>query len=103
MNTLLRAWRVYVVPAAVFQSLMVGGGYGTGREIIEYFSRFGIAGGYFGLALAGLCFAVLSSISYEFARVYRAYDYARFSASFSVDFALDLKSSISSCSRSCWP
>jgi uncharacterized membrane protein YkvI len=80
MNTLQRVWRVYVVPAAVFQSLMVGGGYGTGREIIEYFSRFGIGGGYFGLALAGVCFAVLLSLSYEFARVYRAYDYARFSS-----------------------
>src|SRR5437588_317113 len=79
MNVLQRAWRVYATPAAVFQSLMVGGGYGTGREIVEYFSRFGVVGGYLGLALAATCFAVLLSISYEFARTFRAYDYASFS------------------------
>lgn len=37
--------RVYVIPGAVYQSLMVGGGYGTGREIVEYFTRFGLFGG----------------------------------------------------------
>jgi uncharacterized membrane protein YkvI len=72
-------WRVYFVPAGVLQSLMVGGGYGTGREIVEYFSRFGFIGGLFGLALVAACLAVLLAVSYEFARVYRAYDYRRFS------------------------
>jgi len=79
MNALQRAWRVYATPAAVFQSLMIGGGYGTGREIVEYFSRFGVVGGYLGLVLAATCFAVLLPISYEFARTFRAYDYASFS------------------------
>jgi uncharacterized membrane protein YkvI len=79
MNALQHTWRVYATPGAVFQSLMVGGGYGTGREIVEYFSRFGVVGGYLGLALTATCFAVLLPISYEFARTYRAYDYAHFS------------------------
>jgi uncharacterized membrane protein YkvI len=73
-----RFWRVYAVPAGVFQSLMIGGGYGTGREIVEYFSRFGFVGGLLGLTLVAGCFAVLLAISYEFARCYRAYDYRRF-------------------------
>jgi uncharacterized membrane protein YkvI len=72
-------WRVYVVPAGVLQSLMVGGGYGTGREIVEYFSRFGFGGGLLGLGLVAGCLAVLLAVSYEFARVFRAYDYRRFS------------------------
>jgi uncharacterized membrane protein YkvI len=75
----MSVWRVYVVPAGVLQSLMVGGGYGTGREIVEYFSRFGFAGGLLGLGLVAGCLAVLLGVSYEFARVFRAYDYRRFS------------------------
>lgn len=74
----MSVWRVYVVPAGVFQSLMVGGGYGTGREIVEYFSRFGFAGGLLGLLLVTVCLAVVLLASYEFARLFRAYDYRRF-------------------------
>ena len=72
-------WRVYIVPAGVLQSLMVGGGYGTGREIVEYFSRFGFAGGLLGLALVAVGLAVLLAASFELARVFRAYDYRSFS------------------------
>lgn len=71
-------WRAYVIPGAVFQSLMIGGGYGTGREIVEFFSRYGLCGGLCGLALVTACFAVLLAVSYEFARVYQVYDYRRF-------------------------
>jgi uncharacterized membrane protein YkvI len=77
-NATLRIWRVYVMPASVFQSVMIGGGYGTGREIVQFFTRYGLLGGALGLALVSICFAVLLSVSYEFARVYRAYDYRRF-------------------------
>jgi uncharacterized membrane protein YkvI len=77
-NATLKIWRVYVMPAAVFQSVMIGGGYGTGREIVEFFTRYGLLGGALGLVLVTVCFAVLLSVSYEFARVYRAYDYRRF-------------------------
>jgi len=78
MSVRSRFWRIYILPAAVFQAVMIGGGYGTGREIVEYFTRFGIAGGLAGLALAGACFAVLLAVSFEFARVCKAYDYQRF-------------------------
>lgn len=78
MDTLARVWRVYVVPAGVFQSLMIGGGYGTGREVVEYFSRYGFVGGLLGLVLVTACFAVLLAVSYEFARLYHVYDYRRF-------------------------
>jgi uncharacterized membrane protein YkvI len=77
-NATARIWRVYVMPASVFQSVMIGGGYGTGREIVQFFTRYGLLGGVLGLVLVSICFAVLLSLSYEFARVYRAYDYRRF-------------------------
>jgi len=57
---------------------MIGGGYGTGREIVEYFTRFGFVGGLLGLVLVASCFAGLLAVSFEFARLYRAYDYRRF-------------------------
>lgn len=78
MNGLRTAWRVYVVPGAVFQSLMIGGGYGTGREIVEYFSRYGLLGGLLGLAFVTTCFAILLIVSYEFAQAFQVYDYRRF-------------------------
>jgi uncharacterized membrane protein YkvI len=74
----LRIWRIYILPGAVFQAVMIGGGYGTGREIVEFFTRFGALGGLLGLGLAIVCFAALLGVSYEFARVYQAYDYRRF-------------------------
>jgi uncharacterized membrane protein YkvI len=72
------ALRVYVVPGAVFQSALIGGGYGTGREIVEYFSRFGILGGALGFATVTLSYAILLGVSFEFARYFQAYDYRRF-------------------------
>lgn len=76
LNT--RFFRVYIIPGAVFQSVMVGGGYGTGREIVEYFTNYGFLGGLLGL---GVSFAVLSlilALTFEFARLFKVYDYRNF-------------------------
>ncbi len=62
MIAAMRALRVYVLPGAVVQSVMIGGGYGTGREIVEYFTRYGMVGGLLGLALVTLCFAILLAV-----------------------------------------
>ena len=47
-----RLFHIYVVPAAVFVSVVMGGGYGTGREVIEFFTRYGLLGGLLGTAVA---------------------------------------------------
>jgi uncharacterized membrane protein YkvI len=73
-----RFFRVYIVPGAVFQSVMVGGGYGTGREIVEYFTRFGLVGGLLGLGVAFAALALVLALTYEFARLHRVYDYRNF-------------------------
>lgn len=49
-----RWFRIYIVPGAVIQSVMVGGGYGTGRETVEYFTNFGFLGGAMGIGVIGL-------------------------------------------------
>jgi uncharacterized membrane protein YkvI len=70
--------RKYLVPGAVFQSVLVGGGYGTGREIVEFFTRFGTLGGLFGLGVTLVCWTLVLGVTWEFARVHRVYDYRRF-------------------------
>lgn len=76
LNT--RFFRVYIVPGAVFQSVMVGGGYGTGREIVEYFTSYGFLGGLLGLGIAFVCMASILELTFEFARLFKVYDYRNF-------------------------
>ncbi|MDC0994455.1 hypothetical protein OAT01_01945 [Pseudomonadales bacterium] len=73
-----RIYHVYIVPAAVFISVVMGGGYGTGREVIEFFTRYGLLGGVLGTAVAACVFAVVLASTYEFARVFQVYDYRTF-------------------------
>jgi len=70
--------RVYVVPGAVFQSVMVGGGYGTGREIVEYFTSYGAAGGLLAIGTAYVVTAVVLAVTFEFSRLYAEFDYRGF-------------------------
>ncbi|MEO1082132.1 MAG: hypothetical protein AAFY29_21420 [Pseudomonadota bacterium] len=71
-------WRPYILPGLIFQSVIIGGGYATGRELIEFFAPSGPAGGILGLLVAGVTFAIVLSAAFEFARVFRAYDYRSF-------------------------
>ena len=73
-----RFLRLYIVPGAVIQSVMIGGGYGTGREIVEYFTSYGALGGIFGICVAFVVLATVTSLTFEFARVFGAYDYRHF-------------------------
>jgi len=71
-------WRPYLLPGLVFQSVVVGGGYATGRELVEFFMPHGSLGGILGLLMAGFCFAVVMGIAYEYARRTGAHDYRSF-------------------------
>ncbi len=35
----------YLLPGFVFQSIIIAGGYGTGRELVEFFLHYGPLGG----------------------------------------------------------
>ena len=79
MSVLSARWfRVYVIPGAILQSVIIGGGYGTGRELVEYFTRYGPLGGLMGMAVTFVCWALVLAVTYEFARVFRVYDYRSF-------------------------
>jgi uncharacterized membrane protein YkvI len=72
----------YVVPGLVIQAVLVGGGYATGRELVEFFVSKGPATALAGLALTALCFSAGTMVSFELARCYRAFDYKSFSQVF---------------------
>jgi uncharacterized membrane protein YkvI len=73
-----RWFQVYILPGAILQSVMIGGGYGTGRELVEYFTRFGPRGGLFGMAVTLVSMALVLAVTYELARTFRVYDYRSF-------------------------
>lgn len=70
--------QIYFIPGAVFQSIVVGGGYATGREIVEYFTQLGLSGGLYAMAVAFAIFALVLSLTFEIGRVFKAYDYRSF-------------------------
>ena len=73
-----RFFKVVVIPAAVFQSVIFGGAYGTGREIAEFISVFGPNGGLLAVLVLVLGFGLTNFLSFELARIYRTYDYRGF-------------------------
>ena len=75
---MLKFARIYLIPGAVLQSVMIGGGYGTGREVVEYFSNYGTRGGVFAILTAALSIAVVFALSLEISRVFKVYDYRNF-------------------------
>ena len=73
-----RVFRAYVIPVSVYLSVSIAGGYGTGREVVEFFTRHGTYEGLYGLLITAVYIAVLSAFTFEIARQARAYDYRSF-------------------------
>lgn len=69
-----RGWAKYLLPGIVLQSVLIGGGYATGREIIEYGAKFGANGWISGLFIF-LAFGIIAVLTFELARIYKIYDY----------------------------
>ncbi|HXV87244.1 MAG TPA: hypothetical protein VD793_11115, partial [Gemmatimonadales bacterium] len=61
-------FRKYLLPGLVFQSIITGGGYGTGRELVEFFLQYGPWGGFLAMALAVAVWSVVCAITFELAR-----------------------------------
>jgi uncharacterized membrane protein YkvI len=63
-----------LLPGIILQSVLIGGGYATGREIVEYGAKFGASGWISGLAIfAG--FTLIAFLSMEASRYWKVYDY----------------------------
>ena len=70
--------KVYIIPGLIFQSLVIGGGYGTGRELVEFFLKEGPAGGLLGMLVSTAIWSLVLALSFEWARISRSYDYRSF-------------------------
>ncbi len=68
----------YLLPGFVFQSITIGGGYGTGRELVEFFMTQGPLGGLLGMILSMLIWSLVLAVSFELSRLTRSYDYRSF-------------------------
>jgi uncharacterized membrane protein YkvI len=72
-------FKKYLLPGFVFQSVVIAGGYGTGRELVEYFLNYGPTGGLLGMFLVTtVIWSLLLAVSFEFSRRFKAYDYRTF-------------------------
>ncbi|MDC0004339.1 hypothetical protein OAE19_08080 [Porticoccaceae bacterium] len=81
MNTMKPASTLFqriFLPGFLFQSVMIGGGYATGRELVEFFLSAGPVGGLLGLLVATLGFSAIAALSFEFARITKSYNYRHF-------------------------
>lgn len=71
-------FRRYLLPGFVFQGVTIGGGYATGRELVEFFLPAGPAGGLLGMLVSMAVFSVVLAASFELVRLTRRYDYKSF-------------------------
>ena len=67
-----------LLPGFVFKGVVIGGGYATGRELVEFFFGSGPRGALQGILLAMLIWSVVCAAAFLFARLVRAYDYRSF-------------------------
>jgi uncharacterized membrane protein YkvI len=66
-----------ILPAVILQSVLIGGGYATGRETVAYGARYG-ARGWMAVLMIFVGFTVISFLTFEVARRYRTYEYKAF-------------------------
>jgi len=71
-------FRKYLLPGFVFQSVVIGGGYATGRELVEFFFPSGPVGGMLAMLVATIVWSITMMLSFEVARMAKAYDYRTF-------------------------
>ena len=68
-----------LLPGFVFQSMVIAGGYGTGRELVDFFLSKGVVGGLLGMLLITVpLWSLVCALTFEVARRARAYDYRTF-------------------------
>lgn len=66
------------MPAAVFQAVLIGPGYGSGREVMEFISQYGAVNGVLSLIITVVCFALVLFLTFELGRKFQVFDYCSF-------------------------
>src|SRR5690554_6042654 len=68
----------FLLPGLAFKAVVIGGGYATGRELVEFFLDSGPLGGIAGLLLATMIWSLVCTVAFLFARATSSYDYRSF-------------------------
>jgi uncharacterized membrane protein YkvI len=77
-KALIQFFRIFVLPGLVLQSVNIAGGYGTGRELVEFFTRHGMGNGLAGMLLATALMSLVFAVSLALAHRFAVYDYRSF-------------------------
>lgn len=73
-KTILHILKIAIIPAIVFQAVLSGGGYASGREVVEFIFKYG-SNSFYALLVLFLGFSVLLFFSIEIARTAKTYNY----------------------------
>jgi uncharacterized membrane protein YkvI len=68
----------FLLPGFAFKAVVIGGGYATGRELVEFFLPAGPWGGLAAMALAMVLWSLICVVTFLFARATRSEDYRTF-------------------------
>ena len=68
----------YLLPGFAFKAVVIGGGYATGRELVEFFLPSGPRGGVLAMLLSAVIWSVVCVVTFLFARVTHSEDYRTF-------------------------
>jgi uncharacterized membrane protein YkvI len=68
----------FLLPGFAFKAVVIGGGYATGRELVEFFLPSGPRGGLLAMALATVIWSVVCVTTFLFARLTQSQDYRTF-------------------------
>ncbi|MCI2058556.1 MAG: hypothetical protein LKJ80_05040 [Oscillibacter sp.] len=70
-----KKWQRLLLPGFIFQSMVIGGGYGTGAEMAQYFGVSGTVGGLLTCLVVILVWGLICAVAFEFTRIFKVYDY----------------------------
>jgi uncharacterized membrane protein YkvI len=68
----------YLLPGFAFKAVVIGGGYATGRELVEFFMPAGPVGGLWGMLVAMVMWSGICALTFRFAHAFGATDYQAF-------------------------
>ncbi len=68
----------WLLPALAFKAVVIGGGYATGRELVQFFLPSGPRGGLLGMLLATAVWSLVCVLTFLFAHETRSDDYRTF-------------------------
>jgi uncharacterized membrane protein YkvI len=68
----------FILPGFAFKAVVIGGGYATGRELVEFFFPGGPLGGLAGIALTMVLWSAVCSLTFVLAQATGSFDYRSF-------------------------